>query len=205
MTAKEREREGTLLIFQTSESISGGKRYLERSMKEISFAIFSRLLYFVTRETAVVRLVRIQNARECGLINISRPVRRCPMRTTCNVSRRIKGRYTRKRENVIPTSRISGTPALFRYVYTPESSGLKISAPLKCTGRRLRPSRSYDGIERAVSLSRSRSVWTPGRVSTGRRGDSRIFVARNRTAVYNRDICTACIQASRSFFRRRHE
>lgn len=108
---------------------------------------------------------------------------RCSMCTTCKVSRRIKGRYTRTRKRYTDLTDLSGTYAHARarslplYVYTSESSGLKISAPLKCAGRRLR-SRSHGGIERVVSLSWSRPVWTPGRVSTERKGDTRIFVAR---------------------------
>lgn len=72
-----------------------------------------------------------------------------------------------------------GSPVRSRSFATcpPENSRLKISAPLKCAGRRLRP-RSHSRIERVVSLSWSRSVWIPGRVSTERKGDTRIFVAR---------------------------
>lgn len=65
-----------------------------------------------------------------------------------------------------------------RVCCTPESFWSQDFGATKTYRASTSPTRSHGGIERVVSLSRSRPVWTPGRVSTERKGDTRIFVAR---------------------------
>lgn len=96
------------------------------------------------------------------------------------VSRRIKRKIYSNEETLPPL----GSPARRE---RERENGLKISAPPKMPGvdfhHRQQPtapasSRRRRRIERAVSLSRSRPVWTPGRVSPHRRKrDARVYVA----------------------------
>lgn len=115
---------------------------------------------------------------------------RCSMCTTCNVSRRIKGRYTRTRKRYTGLSDLR-IGALFRYVYTRKFWSQDFGATKMC-----RASTSPTKLRR--NRTRRFVILVTFRLDPWARfyGEERRYsniCCPNRTAIYNRGIYTGCI------------